>query len=228
MLKDEFVFTANEIMRSDDIYNSLNSDYHFIVDPAYYNLKFSDEHESNLIEILRRIKKPSGSPVLFVGVEGKSSFQNYRIVDNSKLFYLYQHKHFIDCINSIDLTSNLPIAYNVLHSCIYAAIYMGFKDIYIIGCDMTSAFISFEYNDNGKRDILNNYHSYEYKDGDKNLMLLHNNSDNEFKLLDTALQFSTFKKIKKYAGRNKINICNAGVGGGLDVFTRINYNSLFQ
>jgi hypothetical protein len=94
---------------------------------------------------------------------------------------------------------------------------------------MTSVFSAFEYSDEGDRKIAMDKHAYQYTDAEIALMLKGcKKYDNEFILDEYARNFRIFKKIRSYAGRNEINIYNAGIGGGLDVFERISFDSLFQ
>jgi hypothetical protein len=106
---------------------------------------------------------------------------------------------------------------------------MGFEQIFLLGCDMTSFLSAYEFNENGKRVILQNNHVYNYSESDLELIIKDsNNYDNEFILDEYSRNFKIFKKINKYAKKNGIAILNAGIGGGLDVFSRIKYDSLFN
>jgi hypothetical protein len=106
---------------------------------------------------------------------------------------------------------------------------MGFNEIYLIGCDMTSVFLTFEANSEGKVDVVKDFHAYEYTDNEKKRLLKdYNVLDNEAIMYDYGKTFTIFKRIKKYCKKNNILIANAGIGGGLDVFERVLYEDLFN
>jgi hypothetical protein len=142
---------------------------------------------------------------------------------------LYQHKTLTkDFSGEIDLSKNIPSSQNVVQAAIFAAIYMGFKEIYLIGCDMTSIFLTFEANIEGEQEITKEYHAYKYSESEKKSMLKAiKRHDNEFLLTEYAKTFSIYKQIQTYALKRNIQIINATPGGGLDVFERVKYENIF-
>jgi hypothetical protein len=93
--------------------------------------------------------------------------------------------------------------YTITYSLIQLAVYMGFKDIYLLGTDCN-------YSSNMK---------HHFKDYD--------HVDPTF-LLAGDKMISAYKKAKKYADRNNIKIFNATRGGMLEVFERVNLDSLLS
>ena len=130
--------------------------------------------------------------------------------------------------SEISMSKNMPSPQNVIQAAIFSAIYMGFKKIYLIGVDMTSVFMTYEADDDGKTVILKDSHAYSFSEKEINTMLNRFRYDNEFMMKDYAIVFSIYKKIKKYAEKNNIEVYNATKGGGLDVFDRVRYESLFS
>jgi hypothetical protein len=229
-LKDELVFTVNNIMCNKELYEQLNSDYHMLIDPGYFKLDLDFEDDRLTLDLLKQINYKNKKPKCLVNYDGKKAFDSYNLAQYLNLNFIYQHRNITDTYSSrIVLCSNIPSSQNVIHSAIFSAISMGFNEIYLIGCDMTSVFLTFEANSEGKVDVVKDFHAYEYTDNEKKRLLKdYNVLDNEAIMYDYGKTFTIFKRIKKYCKKNNILIANAGIGGGLDVFERVLYEDLFN
>jgi hypothetical protein len=123
---------------------------------------------------------------------------------------------------------NMPASQNVIQTAISSAIYMGYRKIYLIGCDMTSVFISYCAAENGDKMISGDMHAYKYSNSELKSMTKESaKHDNEFMLYEYAKTFTIFKNIRRFAETRGIEIINATRGGGLDVFKRMNYDDIF-
>lgn len=94
----------------------------------------------------------------------------------------------------------------VIYSCLQIAVYMGFSEIYILGADC-------DYSTSKKHFIENYYH--ENDDGDKRKF----NYEGVFKEYQSA---------KWYADCHDVKIYNATRGGKLEIFDRVDFDSLFE
>lgn len=94
-------------------------------------------------------------------------------------------------------------ATTVTYGCIQMAVYMGFKEIYLLGVDCN-------YLANSK----NNYFFEESKEDNMN--------HQEDKMV------MAYRAAKEYADRHGIKIYNATRGGMLEVFERVKFDSLFE
>lgn len=229
-LKDEITFTVNNIMHDKYIYETVNSDYHVLIDPFYYTLDPEIPEDKTIIELLKSINYPNKKPICITGYEGRNALHKYGLDSSLDLIYTYQHKYLTKSFSGqIDLSKNIPSSQNVVQAAIFSAIYMGFKEIYLIGCDMTNIFLTYEANDNGDQAISKDFHAYKYTESEMKTMLNYSSKiDNEYMLYDFAKTFSIFKSINEYAFKRNIKIKNATIGGGLDVFSRIKYETLFK
>lgn len=93
----------------------------------------------------------------------------------------------------------------VTYSCIQLAAYMGFKEIYLLGVDCT---------------LVNKRHFYPVDEYDARSLP----ADYD-KMV--ALWLDAYKKAREYADQNDIKIYNATRGGELEVFERVDFDSLF-
>lgn len=227
-LKDEIVFTVNNIMSNESLYQQINSDYHILIDPGYFKLDLEFEDDRQTIELLKKINYTNKKPICIVNYDGKKAFENYGLDKELNTHYVYQHRNLTDNYSTkIKLDTNIPSSQNVVHAAIFSAVSMGFTKIYLIGCDLTSVFLTYEANANGEVDIVKDFHAYEYSDSEKKRLFKdYNMLDNEAVMYDYAKTFTIFKNIRKYAERNNIEIFNATIGGGLDVFKRISFDKI--
>lgn len=229
-ITNEITFSVNNIVNDKDLYNSINSNYHFFIDPLYYSLDNENKEDIETIKIIENVNYASKKPICFINYEGFQAFKKFKFKkDHLNLRYIYAHRVLKEpYLKKIDLSKNMPQSQNVIHTAIYTAIYMGFKEVFLIGCDMTSVFLNFEKNEFGKQEIRKNFHAYNYTESEMKTMLRDSAKfDNEYMLYDYAKTFTIFKRINDYAFNNNIKIYNVGLGGGLDVFERANYNDLF-
>lgn len=231
-ISNEMVFTVNYIMANHELYQTLNSDYHIIIDPNFLSLN-PDTHPEDVESInrLRRINYENKKPVCIIREDAKKPFDKYGVSKILDIHYIFQHINFSDNYSAeIDLSKNMPTSQNVIQAAIFSAIYMGFSKIYLIGVDMTSIFFAFESDEDGNPVVLKD--SYAYKFSEKELKNVTTKKrfyyDNEFMMNDYAKTFRIYKMIRKYAERKNIEIYNATKGGGLDVFERVRYESLFS
>ncbi len=113
---------------------------------------------------------------------------------------------------SEDVSNGIYDGWTITYTNIQMAVYMGFSEIYLMGVD----------------------HSYSVvKDSDGNL--IYNNVKDHFNADDKSHDIpQTFKttvsyiSAKEYAKKNGIKIYNATRGGKLEVFERIDFDSLFR
>ena len=100
-----------------------------------------------------------------------------------------------------DLSQNASFVTNTTHLCIEFAIYMGFKEIILIGVDHD---YSFGYGKN---------HAKGIKEGKQN-------DENHYHNCDLEVSVQKYLQYKEYADCNGIRILNATKGGKLEVFER--------
>lgn len=228
-ITNETVFTVNYIMNNRTLYEKLNSDYHVLIDPTFLTLDSRIPEDLASIELLKQINYSNKKPFCIVREDAKQAFKTYGLDKILNIHYIFQHRNMTDTYRTkISMCKNMPSSQNVIQTAIFSAIYMGFKKIYLIGVDMTYSFLTYEANDNGEPIISKSYHAYNYSNEAKKIMLTRDKLDNEFMMYDAAKTFTIYKYIKKYSERNDIEIFNCTKGGGLDVFNRIPYESLFS
>lgn len=119
----------------------------------------------------------------------------------------------------IELTRAVPRPQSVSVMALMIAIYMGCPEIYLLGCDHDWILHLHE-----------STHFYEERDH-----VLKSEGYNEWFNADFKVEFnsnmrlwSQYERLSQLARSRSINIYNATNGGLLDVFPRVDYNSLFD
>lgn len=219
-LENEFVFTVNDIFRNDAIFRAMKSNCHVFVDPEYAKMT-----DGQLIDYVTSVSKYRND---ILCVCSEAMFLKNKLFDDKNIsaIFSYMHRYWLAGNEEIDFTKNVYIAQNVVQAAIYVALYMGFSEIIILGCEMTSFYENLEYNATGR--LIEN-HAYSYTESDKNAYKagVTQGHDNHYMLQDYSITFSIFKSIRNYADSHSVRIVNATVGGILDMFDRVEYNSLF-
>jgi len=117
---------------------------------------------------------------------------------------------------SEDIAKYICTGNTVAYTAIQIAVYMGFKDIYLIGVDH-----SFSVSKNEKGEIIRDPNAKDYFT-DK-----YNKDKDDLFVPIVDLSTQAFQSAKEYADTHDVNIYNATRGGKLEVFPRVELDSLF-
>lgn len=224
-LTDEIVFTVNFMMKSDD-FKTLNSNYHLFVDPIVFELDPTVKEEKEKIDIIDSTFKSNPDMTYIIPYRRRKNF--IKLFRNHKFNFIYNYKTFTaQQKRRFRLHSITPGFQNVIVYAINTAIYMGFKEIYLIGVDMTGFLEHFEYNK------VNEQWGHSYtKTEDEIAFILEtlkkNNYDNEFYLKTYGKTLEHLKLLFAIANRNNVELFNASEHGAVDFIPRVNYNMLFN
>ena len=139
LLANENVFTVNRLMLHPD-FPKLHSNYHMWMDP--YGLVEADFSDSKIVcNVLDDFKKlkDAGDPYLFLPAYVEENIKKTGLDKHLKIRYVVdsgsnaiRNEYLIT-----DMARGISGAINVVQFTITLAIYMGFKEIYLLGCDAT-------------------------------------------------------------------------------------------
>jgi hypothetical protein len=126
-LKGEVLFGVNSLYKS-DIMNELTPSYYSLFDNLYWG------EES---KVFKEIKNKYGNsvPTFITDYRAKTIIEELGV--EKQPIYTYSKKFPVNIMHS-DVDKNMYISMNVVAGTILAAIYMGFKEIYLLGCDYNS------------------------------------------------------------------------------------------
>lgn len=137
-----------------------------------------------------------------------------RIISNSKVlpFFLRIYSKKKDCIEfSNDISRGISEGQTVVYTMAQIAIYMGFTEIYMLGVDHNFQVATQSDNSDEK-----NYF--------KGIKKIDNRKLYDAKPIQVEQSYMLLRRI---AEENKVQIYNATRGGKLEIFERINFDSLF-
>lgn len=125
---------------------------------------------------------------------------NTEFKNNSNLYYSCNWKGLLKHNDRIDYTKNVPIMGNVVCYAISLALYLGYKEIVLVGCDFNS-FAS-----------QKSIHCYD--EGESRKISL------SYELFCYSFVADTHYELEKYARKNAIKIINATPGSLIDAYER--------
>ena len=197
-LKNQVIFGVNSFYKA-EIANHLQPTYYALFDNLYW------EDEKHFFEdILAKFKLKK--PIFLTDYRAKSIVENLGV--ESDIMFLYNKKFPINKIDS-KLTGNMYIGQNVISTAILIAINMGFKEIYLLGCDYNSFATT------------NAEHCYNDDDEKK-----YNTENLAFYLKFYALTTRIHYLIAKHAINKGVKIVNITSGSLLDAYPRKDINTV--
>jgi hypothetical protein len=195
-LKGEISFSMNSIIKG---FNKTNWR------PTYYGIQDRFAYE----ELQDYIYLEKDSMVLFIA--DMIEKRKFKIPSGAILFPFSRYKHyaFLSEVKYSTKFSTNPSAlvydgYTITYSLLQIAIYMGFKEIYLLGCDC-----------------------YYSADPQKQHFIHTERVDPDFSTLPNRM-ICGYKEAKKYADKHNISIYNATRGGMLDVFDRVSLDDIIS
>lgn len=206
-IKNEYSFGANKIFK---IFKSTvwRPTYLFAEDSLIYEYCYSDYNKiSNIPKFVSNIALDwSKLPLVKDGIKFFDFLYYYDVYPNYPPL-------------SVDFTKEVWCTYNVGYQMINAAVYMGFKEIYLLGMDFSYDFSKDEnLGQNGELrvsgKVVNHFSSDYLRPGEKT----HHT--------DTKYALKGFELLEKESKNLGIKIYNATRGGKLEVFQRVNFDSI--
>ena len=136
LLADEFVFTVNNAYLIDD-FEKLKTNAHLWIDAAYFGLRSDMKLDVNVVlDYYHKIAKQK--PIFFAIPQGYGFIRKYNLDKILDVYYILQAYPDIEQSLHIDIRYPMSCFRTVTQYAICIAIFMGFKEIYLLGCDATS------------------------------------------------------------------------------------------
>jgi len=128
-LKDEFTFVVNHFFLHKK-YNKIHPNFYCMIDPRFAkNDKFTKDFFSRLG------KKIHQDTLLFYPVEGLHLKKTPYLKKIKKAYMLMNHEFDEELKFNLEIDKPIPYLINVLLACLIPAIYLGFSEIYLLGCE---------------------------------------------------------------------------------------------
>lgn len=215
-LKNEYTFVVNNFFIS-EWFDEINPFGYVVADPAFF------DRSDFSIEWLTKLDQKCKNQNLFFPVSAAKTIKKYNMFQNKTVFYLEMSGTFHEDTSrfNLDLIKAVPSAQTVIIMAIIVAAHMGFKNIYLLGCD----------SDWAKYPSAKGYlpHFYKEKNTGTNKETCIRQDWGYENVLNAALViFKSYRLLNKALKQKKINILNATNGGFLDVFERVDYELIFN
>lgn len=225
-LEDEYVFTCNQIMRN-PIYPLLKSNFHFFADPTFFALNKESSADMEVFDMMKKINTDGNMPICFFATEGYKFSKEFGLDQELDLHYFAHRLEFSDEYNAdIQFERFVPNLHTVVHYAIAMAIYMGFKEIYLLGCDCTNIITAVN---TRLQDGNGAEYAYEISQNEKNRMQQRNSKimmEDELKSFSEV--FRVYRLFGQYCANRKIDLINCTDGGLLDSLPRKKYEEVIK
>lgn len=175
------------------------------------------------------VNTADNKPIVFYEISAKKMIERTGLDKELDIYYFAQTPMDFQTYikrNQFDITKPIPDFSTVVHTLICVAVYMGFKEIYLLGCDC-SGFI------NTAQAKLKNAESSEYgykiSDNEKKRMeKVANLTSIRDELLWYVNIFDTYKVLNDYCKQRGVKLYNATPGGLLEVIDRVDYMEVLK
>lgn len=217
LLKGETCITVSNFYVHKD-YDKIRPAYHCVPDVLGGHKGYITEEYA--VKWFREMEERTGQSVMFLSAGDKEWIERHGLFRNREVSYLYFGGSWEEIERTgIDLTRSVPGVQSVSIMALTIAIYMGFKDIYLLGCDHDW--------------ILHYGTSVHFYEENESILATRAgygewaNTDLEEQLKCCWVLWSQYKAIRRYIEAKGGKVYYANRGGLLDVFPRIDYESLF-
>lgn len=207
-LEDETVFAINQ-----GLYflkeKGLKADYYAVIDDMFLQSSFDGLHG----EIMQYVRETGASLLTSVELaEHINRLGHEGSVHPVRQMLISTYWDQANMPVSIDMTQPVPGYVSVVHLAISCALYMGFREIHLLGCDM-------DYFVNPDATYQRCYDNQTYLAHDRNATELF--AMDQVDLMEWVLtEFRAFRHLGRIAKARGAVIYNSGVGGALNVFPR--------
>lgn len=227
ILSNEYTFAINEFDKNPQ-YAKLSPKFHVISDSAYYT---EGETEYWPRRFKDKDKSVPTTTTMCLNIRAKEFVEKYNLFKDHKIYYFGTQGIFTDNLPlNIGLDKYVPQPKNSVLMCLMLASWMGFKEIYLLGCEHN--FLSFNIGYGKSLSYSHNYEDELSKLDSKNdevmkkyisprdLKLTYEKNIANILQLFRNYRFFYAKAKKLYPG---IKIYNATPESFLDVFPMINF-----
>lgn len=223
--KNELIFTVNQIARNPQ-FELLHTNFHFWADERFFDLDEKKPEDMELLETMKNVRTRDNDPVVFYKYVAKDMVEKFGLDDYLNIYYYEQFNTDIDFIKDgyIDFTYLVPGFPTVVQYIICMAVYMGFSEIILLGCDC-SGFISIAESKLGCGE--NAQYGYKITENEKK-RLERANSMHSLKdeLRWHVLLFENYRLLNIYCEKNNCRLYNATSPTLLEEVPKINLDDV--
>ena len=193
------------------LFNTIKPHYHIFA--ATHPPITKEQIKSWWTDAEQQMKHPKPSVLLYAA--DKKIVQEYNLFPGREIIYYANGGRY-----PVDFTSLIPPVQTVVHIAIYLAIYIGIKEVYLLGCEHSWL-----------RHFGESKHFYQ----EKQHAFTRANYSEWSEIKDMGEEFKTYvslwdiyRKIRQQAFKNDVMIYNATPESMLDIFPRRDFDQIFK
>lgn len=212
MLDGEIVLTVNQVLRNKQ-YGKFKSSFHFWMDNNFFVYDENNPEDKELLEVMKKTAKQDN--IICFYPYDKAGYLDRNGVFTKNAYYLFPALKMHPKFNKTPrLDKYVPGFGTVVLYAVYAAIYMGASEIYLLGCDETG--IESTINSILKRN--NNTYSYDVSENEKLRMekMVERSSMQQYAYSYYGA-IKGFDNIYKYCSRKGVKLVNLSAQSVLDM-----------
>ena len=228
ILQDEITFSVNQLPRRSD-FESLKTNIHMWVDRRFYDIDENRPEDMELLEVMRKVNTKNNKPIIFYRYEALNMINKYGL-DKELDIYFFEHGfgriEDVKKNHKVEFTKLVPNFSTIVHYAIQLAVYMGFKEIYLLGCECTG-FLSIA--QAKLMDAEKSEYTYEISENEKKrLERVWQQSSIEEELGVYSLLFKDYRYLKQYCDRYGVKLYNATNPTLLEGIERVNISEVLK
>ncbi len=214
-LRNEITFVVNNIILHKDL-DRIKPKYYVMIEPisslsSYEKSKYY--YPANFFKKIDTAFKGINTSLIF-NVDAMSYLESNQVFSGKDIHYVKPMGSVLEYENKLlkdDISKIITFGDGVIYTAICIAVYMGFNEIYFIGCDVDSY--------TNKR--VNRFYSSVVEDEEDG------KQNNEYYAYGNYQSLKRWRIVVNHFKKKGIKIYNAGIGGDNDTCKRVNYNDLF-
>lgn len=227
LLKNECTFTVNQLPRNNN-FEKLHTTYHFWADDRFFHLDETKEEDMELLQIMKDVNTSDNHPIIFYKYSAYDMIHHYHLDQELDIRYyagLDIDKQLI-MKKDVELTMLMPDFPTVIHYIVCIAVYMGFSEIYLLGCDCTGFINTAQAK---LKNAKESQYAYKISENEKKRMeRVSKLTSIRDELAWYADIFDTYELLNKYCRKHHVKLFNATEGGLLEALPRVSLNDVLQ
>ena len=211
LLENKFVFTVNQIARHPQ-FDSMKTNIHFWADPVFF--REDETKESPFLKEMRSVKRLGNNPICFFPSFTADFIKKHNLDKELDVRYFFPRKYFTGQCKKIDFTTAIPGFYTVVDYAIALAVYMGAKEIYLLGCDCTGVT---GYVQSKQNETINSYaFKFDNQNDEKHMKKVYDSISCEDMFHTFYMIFRQYRQLNEYCKSKGVSLVNCTGGGILD------------